>query len=162
MTYRISLLTPPVPASIRGLRREMDRAFETVFSPVAASPAASRWSPATDIVEEETGWIVTLDVPGIAPEALEVVAEERVLTVRGTRAAPTLAEGAQTVTRERPAGAFERRFRLPTSADAEQLTAEVAHGVLTLRIGKVRPAQPRRVPIQAAAPAAADTGIVGG
>ncbi len=142
MTYRVSLMTPSIPQSIRHLRREMDRAFEQ-FVPVAEGA----WVPATDIVEQADGWTVTLDLPGVRPDALEVLAENRILTVRGERAGTPRADGDRAMSLERRSGAFARQFRLPPAADAEQLSAELAHGVLTLRIGKVAPAQPRRVPV---------------
>lgn len=156
MTYRISLLSPDVAPTLRGLQREVDRTVATLFpSPMTAAAgagatteAAADWLPATDIVEDASSWTLTLDVPGVAADALEVVVEARVLTVRGARPAVMVADGAQLGARERRTGRFERRFRLPPSADAEQLSAQLADGVLTLRIGKVAPAQPRRVRIE--------------
>lgn len=147
MTYRVSLMTPALPQTMRGLRREMDRAFESLLTAPGASPDAA-WAPAADVVEDDAGWTVVLDVPGVVPEALEVLAEDRTLTIRGDRAAAALPEGARGATREHRTGAFARQFRLPTTADSQQLSAELAHGVLTVRIGKVAPAQPRRVPVQ--------------
>lgn len=147
MTYRVSLMTPVMTHTMRGVRREMDRAFQSLVT--APAPAAdSAWGPAADVLEEDAGWTVVLDVPGVAPDALEVLAEDRTLTIRGERPAVAVPEGARGVVRERATGAFARQFRLPPTADAQQLSAELTNGVLTVRIGKVAPAQPRRVPIQ--------------
>ncbi len=147
MTYRVSLMTPAMPQTMRGLRREMDRAFDSLLAAPAASADAA-WGPATDVVEDDAGWTIVLDVPGVAPDALEVLAEDRTLTIRGERAAVVVPEGARSAMHERRTGAFTRQFRLPPTADAEQLSAELANGVLTVRIGKVAPAQPRRVQVQ--------------
>jgi HSP20 family protein len=158
MTYRVSFMAPDLAATLQRAHRELDRTVATLFPPAApsavrseapASPAAEavRWQPATDLVEEATGWTLTLDLPGVAADALEVVAEARSLVVRGARADLTIGESARAVQRERRTGAFERRFRLPASADAEQLSARLQDGVLTLRIGKVAPARPRRIRI---------------
>lgn len=150
MTYRVSLMTPAIPQTMRGVRREMDRAFESLLgTPVAAADAA--WAPAADVVEDDAGWTLVLDVPGVTPEALEVLAEERTLTIRGDRTSEARPEGARSAMRERRTGPFARQFRLPSTADAQQLSAELSHGVLTVRIGKLAPAQPRRVPVQAVA-----------
>jgi HSP20 family protein len=153
MTYRIAfrhptLATPALPLarSLRGLHDEVDRAVGTWFGQ-SAEPTDAAWTPATDVIEDETGWTVLLDLPGVPPEAVEVVTEERVLRVRGERAEAPLREGAAPRQQERRSGRFDRRFRLPTGADAETLSAELAHGVLTLRIGKVQPVQARRVPV---------------
>ena len=69
------------------------------------------------------------------------------LVVRGSRTVRELAEGERRLVGERALGQFTRRFRLPKTADANTLAASYAHGVLTVRVSKVAPAQPRRVPI---------------
>lgn len=155
MTYRVSLMTPAMPQTMRGLRREMDRAFESLLSTAGAADAA--WVPAADVVEDDAGWTVVLDVPGVASEVLEVLAEDRTLTIRGDRPAVTMPESARGAMHERRTGAFSRQFRLPPSADTQQLSAELAHGVLTVRIGKVAPAQPRRVPVHTVSATSAPT-----
>jgi HSP20 family protein len=149
MTYRVSLLSHPAAPSLRGLRRDMDRALDSLLATrVPANGDAASEAIAADILEDEAGWTLILDLPGVAAESLEVLAEERVLTIRGERPSRTSVEGTRVLATERRTGRFERHVRLPATADAEQLTAELALGVLTLRIGKLRPAQPRRVPIQ--------------
>jgi HSP20 family protein len=152
MTYRIALhthgLATTAPSSpLHGLERELTRAFGARVGPSASSTAT--WSPATDVVEDATGWTVHLDLPGVAPEAVEVIAEERLLRVRGGRAARSVPEGAVLRQQERAAGTFERQFGLPASADTGALSAELVHGVLTVRVGKLQPAQARRVPVTA-------------
>lgn len=133
------------------LRRELDRLFDDVFvgrpSAAGASTSAAGWQPATDAREDDTGFTLTLDLPGVSPESVEVLAEDGVLTVKGARVAPAAAEGVRAVFTERAHGAFLRRFRLPKSADLQAIDASYSHGVLTLRVGKVAPAQPRRVPV---------------
>lgn len=143
MTYRV-FTAPATDSSLRGLRREMDRAFGELFAPTSAASGAL---PLTDIIEDRTGWTLTIDLPGVQAEQVEVTTEDRVLTVAFERAQPNLAEGAQRLSQERPTGRFERQFRLPRTADLEQVRASAEHGVLTLRVGKLAPAQPRRVPV---------------
>jgi len=160
MTYRFSLLTPDLPTALRRLHRELDRATPAVDATPASDASAAAWVPATDVLEGPEGWTLRLDVPGVEPAALEVVADERTLVVRGERAAadaetpktaaPSADEAAATprVRRERATGRFERRFRLPSTADIEQLSATLTHGVLTLRVPKVAPARPRRIAVE--------------
>ena len=153
MTYRIAFRSPVVSTRSvlrpRAMQAELERAVDAWFGP-RTEAVATEWSPRTDVVEHDTGWTLQLDLPGVSPDSVEVVAEAGELRVRGERAGAEAPDGATWRLRERRSGRFERRFRLPEGADAEQLAAEMAHGVLTLRIGKVQPAQPRRVPITAA------------
>lgn len=142
MTIHTIPLNPTAMPTL-SLRRELDRLFDDVF----VNRSASTWQPATDAREDATGFTLTLDVPGLSPDSVEVLAEDGVLTVKGARAAAPLAEGERALFAERVAGGFTRRFRLPKSADTQAIQATYTQGVLTLRVGKVAPAQPRRVPI---------------
>lgn len=141
MTYAF----PMAPAfSTVTLRRELDRFFDE------AQPGRgqdSEWQPAVSIREDAGGYTVLVDLPGVDPSAVELVAEDGTLTVRGARAAHAPAEGERMVLSEQSQGRFARRFRLPKAADQQAVTASYALGVLTVRIAKVAPAQPRRVPI---------------
>ncbi len=155
MTYRVSFATPGFEKSFRGLSRDMDRALGELFS-LDASPAGTV-QPVSDIVEDESGWTLTLEVPGVRPDGVEVLTEDRTLTVRATRANEALKEGAKRVAHERAAGVFSRQFRLPKTADVENITATIDLGLLSIRIGKLAPAQPRRVPVTNQAPDEVET-----
>lgn len=140
MTIHTLPLTAAIPSI--SIRREMDRLFDDVFAPRSAA-----WHPTAEAREDATGFTVTLDVPGVAPETLEVLAEEGVLLVKGARAERTLDEGERTLFREGGRGTFARRFRLPKTADLQQVTASYAHGVLSVRIAKLAPTQPKKVQV---------------
>lgn len=140
----MTIHTLPLSAAIPSIsiRREMDRLFDDVFAPRGAA-----WNPAAEAREDATGFTVTLDIPGVAPDSLEVLAEEGVLLVKGARADRERAEGERTLFREGGRGTFARRFRLPKSADLQQVTANYTHGVLSVRIAKLAPAQPKKVQV---------------
>lgn len=131
--------------SANGLRADLERALDDTVPARSATPYA-----AADAVEHETGIVIDIDLPGVSPEAVEVLAEDGVLTVRGERATRELAPGARSVFAERAAGSFVRRFRLPKSADLGAVSASYSNGVLTVRIAKIAPAQPRRVTVEVA------------
>ena len=130
------------PMPMNGLRKEIDRLFDDVFVGGTTS-----WKPAVEVRESNDGFTFESDVPGVSPESLEVAMEEGMLVLRGERGARELGEGERRLVGERIAGKFERRFRMPKYADSNSVTANYAHGVLTVRVAKIAPAQPRRVPI---------------
>lgn len=140
--YSVPLRTA-FPAN--GLRREMDRLLNDVVN--ARSQSTTSWQPATDASEDAGGYTLSIELPGVSPSAVEVLSEDGLLTVRGTKSAPDLKPGQQVAFAERAHGEFSRRFRLPKSADLHSVSATYALGVLTVRVAKVAPAQPRRVPI---------------
>lgn len=142
MTYFTMPLSATLPTA--RLRSELDRLFEDTF---ANKPAAG-WSPAVDIRENATSFSFDVDLPGVSAQSVEVLAEEGVLTIKGEKANRAAQEGERTLVSQRSVGAFARRFRLPKNADATKIDAQFADGLLTVRVEKVAPAQPRRVTVQ--------------
>jgi HSP20 family protein len=103
------------------------------------------WIPAADVYEDEGGFTVVLDLPGIRREGLDVSLEEGRLTIRGERApAP---EGARARRAERPVGRFVRNFTIPDTVDRQGIAADYQDGVLQLRLPRRAEQPPRRVKI---------------
>ena len=90
------------------------------------------WTPAADIYETETGYLIAIDLPGIDREALEIDVDENRLIVRGTR---PISESRQHRS-ERPRGKFLRTFSVPSSVDQGKIGAEYKEGVLQIRLPK--------------------------
>ncbi|HEY0332352.1 MAG TPA: Hsp20/alpha crystallin family protein [Stenotrophomonas sp.] len=115
----------------------------------AARPATAanseQWQPRVDIREEPTAFVLHADLPGIDPSAIEVQMDRNILSIKGERTSEGLAQDQQRLLAERRQGAFERRFALPDTADAEGITATGRHGVLEIRIPKKAEAAPRRI-----------------
>ncbi len=108
----------------------------------------SDWTPAADVYEREGEFIITLDLPGIAREGLDVGLDGNRLSVRGERAH---VETDATVRRaERPAGRFLRSFTLPETVEREAIKADYKDGVLRLTLPKRKERQPQRVEIKVA------------
>ena len=102
------------------------------------------WTPAADIYETESGFLLALDLPGIDREALEIDAEDNRLIVKGTR---TVAESKQYRT-ERPRGRFLRTFSVPGSVDQSKIGAEYKDGVLQIRLPKRTEQKPKKIDIK--------------
>lgn len=140
MVYRTTTLPP-----LFTLRREVDRLFEDAFGRAAAAPAT--WSPATDVREEADGYRFELELPGIAPEQVEVTLDQGILTVRGEKRATTATTTATATeatapkwhVAERVQGAFKRTFQLPQAVAEERIAASFVNGLLTVMVPKVAP-----------------------
>lgn len=141
MVYRTTTLPP-----LFTLGRELDRLLDdAVRGPVAARAG---WTPAADVREEADGFRIELELPGIAPEQVEVTTEKRLLTVRGEKpAAEPQSEASSWRVIERRRGAFRRTFQLPETASEDRITASFAHGVLTVLVPKAELPKPRRIEI---------------
>ena len=141
MVNRGSLTGP-----VFGLRREIDRLFEDTFG---GDSRRSGWAPAVDIREDNKEIALEVELPGIKPSDVEVMAENGVLTIRGEKLSGSTegSEGRYHVV-ERSYGSFTRSFQLPTGVDEQRIEAEFADGLLTIRIPKAALAQPRKIEIR--------------
>jgi HSP20 family protein len=113
--------------------------------------ATGSWVPPLDVYETGDTLVVTVELPGIEPGAVEVSVEDSTLTVTGSREFSHEAEEQNYHRIERRYGAFSRSLRLPQTADAEKVDARFDKGVLTIEVPKREEAKPRRIEIKASA-----------
>ncbi|WP_127475405.1 Hsp20/alpha crystallin family protein [Sulfurivermis fontis] len=128
------------------LRREMDRAYEGREE--SGISTASDWVPAVDIKEEPDCFLIRADVPGVDPKAIEVHAENGMLTIKGERESEKKEEKEGYKRVERVYGSFFRRFSLPDTADTDKITAKSNNGVLEVRVPKHERVQPRKITVE--------------
>ncbi len=109
-------------ALVSRLQKDIDRLFGAPLTTAADSGA---WLPPVDIHEEANQFALHVDLPGVDPKAVEITADQGVLTIRGQRedSKREAREGYRRV--ERITGEFQRRFSLPDSADAAEHQGEV-------------------------------------
>jgi HSP20 family protein len=124
--------------------RELDRFTDQLFG----SPARTPWVP-MDAIRHDGTVEVRLDLPGVAPESIDVTVERNVLTVKAERNWWP-AEGEEILARERPQGTFQRQLLLGEALDAEHVDARYEHGVLTVTIPVAEKAKARKVEVHAA------------
>ena len=120
------------------------------FLPVTSLLQGARrvgFLPPADVVVGETDLVLTLDVPGLTAEDLEIEALGGELVVRGERKPPALAEEAAWAHAERAFGPFERRIRLPKGVDTDGIAATMDNGVLSLVVPKSEETKPRTIAI---------------
>jgi len=118
------------------LRREMD-----------TSLATSDWVPAVDIKENDDHFTIVADIPGVAPEDIEVQMENGVLTIKGERETEKTEEKDDYKRVERSFGSFYRRFSLPESANPDSVEAKSNNGVLEITIDKQEKTEPRKISV---------------
>lgn len=128
----------------------LDRLIDDVMKDVSGTAfgrtgSSSTYAPAIDVRANDEEIVFACDVPGLKQEDLEVTLESDVLTIKGQRRY----HGGEKdrVWLGRGYGAFERSFTLPDGVDPENMAAELADGVLTIRVPKHPKAKPRRIAI---------------
>jgi HSP20 family protein len=133
------------------LQDRMNRLFEDATQRRTQADASSGdeferadWTPAADIYESDSGYLIALDLPGIDREALKIDVDDNRLIVKGTR---ELAESKQHRI-ERPRGRFLRTFSVPGSVDQSKIGAEYKDGVLQIRLPKRSEQKPKKIDIK--------------
>ncbi|MBY0317545.1 MAG: Hsp20/alpha crystallin family protein [Reyranella sp.] len=91
-------------------------------------------APKVEVQENGKTYTVTVELPGVDQKDVKVLVEDDVLTISGEKHVERTDE--KTHYSERSYGSFTRAFTLPSDADRNDVSANFANGVLTLRIGK--------------------------
>lgn len=104
----------------------------------------SSWTPQVDIKEDESGFTVIADVPGVDPADVDITLDNNVLTIRGERESET--NGLRR--RERFRGSFVRQFTLPESVDESGVKASATNGVLQVTIPRSEKAKPLSITVE--------------
>lgn len=104
--------------------------------------------PNVDILEKKDELLVRADMPGVTRDSVDICFENGVLAITG-RVPPRSMANATPLHREYGVGDFYRTFRVSEAVDAARISAEYAHGVLTLRLPKVEAARARKIDVKA-------------
>ena len=113
-----------------------------------ARAATTAWAPALDISERKDAYLVTVELPGLKPEDLDITMEDGLLTIRGERQFTSESSEQQFHRVERRYGAFRRSITLPAHVMAEQIQASFEDGVLQILVPKAEEAMPRRIQVR--------------
>ncbi|MEJ2609207.1 MAG: Hsp20/alpha crystallin family protein [Candidatus Thiodiazotropha sp.] len=135
--------------SVDDWRHELDRMFHPLLQhgDDTSHVVGGDWAPAVDIKEEEEGYLIRADIPGVKPEDIEITMENGVLSIRGERKFEETEERENFKRVERSHGIFYRRFSLPDNTDAEAIHATGQDGVIEITIPKTKGALPKRIEV---------------
>lgn len=101
------------------------------------------FSPRLEVSETDDEIIISAELPGIEPEAIEISLEHDTLTIRGEKRADREEKGKRFVHIERSYGAFQRSISLSSQVDENKVDASFKHGVLKIILPKTRPTHAR-------------------
>ncbi|MDX6692245.1 MAG: hypothetical protein QOG15_3702 [Solirubrobacteraceae bacterium] len=111
--------------------------------------AVGAFIPPADVLIDDEGVSVWMDVPGLRSEDLDIELEHEVLTIRGQRPYPYDNDRCKAMRIERRFGRFERTLRVPRGLDADAIEASLAEGVLHMRVPQPAENQPHKIEIKA-------------
>lgn len=137
---------------LEGIHSRLNRVFGERTFPASANDdvAFAAWTPAMDIQETETEYVIKADLPDVKKDDVKVEFADGVLTVEGERKQEKEEKGKKFHKIEREYGKFVRRFALPTEIDAGKLTADFKDGVLNVHLPKSATVKARTISVKVA------------
>jgi HSP20 family protein len=112
--------------------------------------AFTDWTPAVDVQETETEYVIKGDLPEVKKEDLKVTFHDGVLTLEGERRLEHEERGGKFHRIERAYGKFVRRFSMPSDVDGGKVAATFKDGVLIVKIPKATVAKPAPIQVKVA------------
>ncbi len=98
-------------------------------------------APASEASSDADGYRISMEVPGVAEDDIELTVENGIVTIRGEKKTEREEKGDKWFFSERQFGAFTRSFRLPPDADEAGVKADLKDGVLTVTVPRAAPAE---------------------
>jgi HSP20 family protein len=131
------------------LQDRMNRLFRESYGPEGREEAlaTTSFAPAVDVYEDEHNVTLKIEVPGIDEKDIDVRIENNVLTVHGERKFEKDEKEENFRRVERQYGSFTRTFTLPTTVDAEKVSAHYDKGILKVALPKKAEAKPKQIKV---------------
>ena len=120
-----------------------------VFGRARQGQGGRVWAPALDISERNDAYVVTVEVPGVKADDLDITLEDGLLTIQGERQFTSESSEQQYHRVERRYGSFRRSITLPSQVQADAIEASFENGVLEVVVPKAEEAKPKKISVRA-------------
>lgn len=114
----------------------------------AADRAAMAYNPMVDIFERGDTTVIVADMPGVAPDDVDVTLERQILTLSG-QIRTHAPDGYRRLSSEYQEGDYKRVFTLSDKVDQDKIKAEFRNGVLRLELPRTAEAKPKKISVKA-------------
>ena len=114
-----------------------------------SSHRADSWAPPIDVYETHAAYVITVEVPGLTRDQIDLAVEHTRLTIRGRRLARATdpAESVRYHQVERGHGPFARTFEFAQAVNVDEVSADLTHGILTVTLPKIPEAPARKIEV---------------
>lgn len=129
------------------LRREMEDLVERFWGE-GDGGLFGRGVPALNLSETENSVEVTMELPGVKPEEIDIQVHGNQLTIRGERKDEKEEKGRTFHRVERTSGSFYRAVTLPCAVEDSEAVAECREGILTVQLPKAEEAKTRKIQVK--------------
>jgi len=130
-------------------QHEMNDLFGRFFSDNnGGTSQLTQWSPQTNVSETDHSYEVSVDLPGMKPEDIDVELKHGELWICGSRKEETEEKGKTWHRVERFFGDFRRVIPLGNDVDSEHIEADYKDGVLHVTVPKTETAKTKKINVK--------------
>lgn len=131
----------------RDFQREVGRLLQSL-EPLP-SWRMPRPFPSINLYDAGDRYVLVAELPGVGPEDVDLTLTGETITLRGERRRPEGVTDDSYRRQERPHGRWSRSVTMPEPIDSRGVTAQCAHGLLTVWLPKAEQSRPRQIPVVA-------------
>lgn len=125
------------------MAKSTNRYFQFLGSSKDVRPSARLWYPAADVYQTPEGWLVKIELAGVAAEDLEIEIEGTTLYVAGTRRDRTCTQGVSYQQMEITYSRFEKTLSFPVAIEGASIEHNFDNGLLIINLWKEEKAKAR-------------------
>jgi HSP20 family protein len=133
------------------LQHEIDRLFDGLARNFPTISPTTATLPSMDVSETDKVLEITAELPGLEQKDVQLNITDNLLTIRGEKKSEREEKNKDYHLVERSFGSFARSVELPVGVKPEDITAEIAKGVLRVTVQKPAPKQAKQIEIKSAA-----------
>ncbi len=131
------------------LSRDLEDFFGGFLKPERhTGKTENSFNPQSDVFEDEHGYSISLDLPGVDKSEVKINFENDVLSIEGERLSPGTDDSRKYYRVERQFGFFKRTFTFRKAIDSKKIKADFLNGVLTIVVPKAAEGKAREIKIQ--------------
>ena len=130
-------------AGFDAILRDLDRLSRAGRTPASGS---------VTVTADADGWTVSVPLPGVAPSMVDLQVNQHNLTLKVTDSTEELPEGFRRVHQERRRASVDATWRIDESVDLDAISAEMARGLLRVRLPRRAAPSPRAIPVTVGQP----------
>ena len=148
MTTSLIPFGTQTPSVFEDFRREVDSLMNRFFQGDGLGNGNGWYSPLANVAESENEYEVTVDLPGLKPEDVNVKLRHGDFWITGERKHEHEEKQKNWHRVERRYGQFRRMIRLGDEVDPDKVNAEYKDGVLRITVPKTETSKPKRITVK--------------
>lgn len=113
-----------------------------------SKPSSAPWSPKVNISENQDGYVIEAELPGVKKEDIDIDLSHNTLTIKGEKKFEKKDEAEDYIRVESGYGKFSRSFNVSDDVNIEKADASFKDGVLRIELKKKEETKPEQVKLK--------------